>query len=107
MQRRSGLRADHSDSDHDGIGAQGKAAYGLRLPALPAEEIQKNLPGQLGSHGVQRGRAAIDVVVALDSGGQREVAQAKRVFRQQMEKLIASSPSHINCQDLPKLPKLP
>ncbi len=94
MHRRSGLRADHSRCHHDGIGAHGHSSDGLCLPTLLPEELQKYPPGQLGAAGVKRGGAAIDVVVTLDSGREREIPQAKRVFRQEIEKLVASGGSH-------------
>src|SRR5580765_8418111 len=85
----TGLRADDRGGNHDGIGAHGESAYGLRLPALLAEKIEKDAASEFGAEGVKRGGAAIDVVIAPGAGRKREFAKAEGVGGQQVEELFA------------------
>ena len=69
------LRADHSYCRDDRVGAQGKSAYRLRMPSLLTEQFQKDPSRQLCSLGMKRSRSAINVVITLQAGGEREIAK--------------------------------
>src|SRR5216684_3414591 len=71
------LAADDRNRRDDWISAHGESADGLRVPAMSANLVPKNLAGKARSFGVQRGGAAIHVVVARAAGRQFEFAQAK------------------------------
>src|ERR1051326_277077 len=89
MDQSARLRADHGSSDHDGISAHGKSSNSLRMPALFFKELKKNASGEFRAAGVERGGAAINVVVALSAGREGEFAEAERVGSQQLKKLFA------------------
>ena len=66
--------AGHRDGDNDGIGAHGESTDGVGMPTLGAHFLEKNLADELRSARVERGGAAIDVVVAGAAGGKFKFA---------------------------------
>src|SRR5208337_4396182 len=62
------LAADYSDGDHDRVGAQGEPADRLRLPAALPDFFEEHFARQPRALRVERGGAAIDVVIAGRSG---------------------------------------
>src|SRR5215831_8539067 len=89
MDRSAGLRTDDCSGNNDGIGAHGKSAHGLRLPALLLNKLQKDASGKFRTTRMKRGGTAINVVVALAAGRESKFAQAKRIGSQQLKKLVA------------------
>ncbi len=83
--------AGDGDGDHDGVGAHGESSDGVGVPGLGAHFIEKDLADQLRAAGIERGGAAIDVIVAGAAGGQLEFAEAKRFPRQQLQQLLSCS----------------
>ncbi len=83
------LRAEHGDRDHDRVGSHGESADGLRTPVAALDFVEKNAAGQARALGVQRGGAAVDVVVAGAAAGELELAQAEGLLREKGKKLLA------------------
>jgi len=75
--------------DSDGIGAQGESANRVGPPPARLDFLQHGLAGQQRAGRVQRGQPAINVVVAGAAAGERELAEAKRFFRQHGQQLFA------------------
>src|SRR5262249_10816975 len=95
MHRAARLRTDDRDGDHNGIGTHGQSADSLRLPAPLLEKFQKNAAGQLRPLGIQRGGAAVNVVIALDAGSESEFTETKGILGQQSEQLVARGWRHV------------
>ena len=57
------------------IGAHGQAANGDRMGHVLADEVVEDQAAEPPAFGMQRGGAAVDVVVGLLSAGEREVAK--------------------------------
>src|SRR6185312_16298016 len=91
---RPDLRTHDRGGNHNGIGAHGQAAHGISLPALLPKQIEKNLTGKRGTLRVQRGGAAVNVVIAFCAGGKSKLAEAERDSCQQIKKLFASRRIH-------------
>src|SRR5882724_10970625 len=72
MNRSTGLRADDGRGDNDWISAHGQPADSLRLPALLLNEFKKDSPGKFSALGMKRGGTAINVIIALAAGRERE-----------------------------------
>ena len=71
------------------VGAQREAAHRLdRRPGL-AQGGEKHAPHQPGALGVERGGAAVDVVIAGPAGGELKRSQAERLAGKQGEQAIA------------------
>src|SRR4029077_6506771 len=58
------LAACHRDGDHDRISTHCQPTDGLRFPTSLADFVKKNLPCQLCTPSIERGGAAVHVVVA-------------------------------------------
>ncbi len=76
-------------ADDDGIGAHGEASNGLRTPAAALDLIEKDAAGQPRAFGVQRGGAAVNVVVAGAAAGELELSEAEGLLRDESEELLA------------------
>ena len=83
------LAANYRNGNYDGVGSHGEAANGLRFPAALADFVEKNLPGQLRAARIERGGAAVDVVVAAGPGGKLEVSQFERLVGKQAKQFLA------------------
>ncbi len=59
----------------EGVGAHGEAAYGFGLRDVFADEVVEDEAGEAAAFGVERGGAAVDVVVGLLAAGEGEVAK--------------------------------
>src|SRR5580658_8155030 len=79
--------ADYRNGGDDGIGAHGEAADRGRLPVVPENFGEKNFAGKTRTLGIERGGAAVDVVVAGATGRKLEFAQAERLAGKQAEQL--------------------
>ena len=95
MQQRCGwigLRAPCAGRGHVGnnrVGAHGEPANGFRIHAFFFEQIEHRVAGETAALRVQRGGAAVDVVVARASGGKLELAKPKASAGQKSEQLFA------------------
>ena len=69
----------------DGIGAEGESADGCRFELLLTQQIEDGEAGEASAFSVKRGGAAVNVVVALAAGGEREVAELEGDSRKQVE----------------------
>src|ERR1700733_14865022 len=88
---RVALRAGDGDRRDDGIGAQGKAADGMRIEVMLTQQIEDGDAGKASALGVQRGGAAVDVVIAAAAGRELEVAELEGLAREKGEELLAVS----------------
>src|SRR5580700_4841220 len=77
------IAAGYGTGYDDGIGAHGQSADGIGVPALFVDRIEEDLPDQLRAAGIERGGAAVDVIVAGSAGGQLEFTEAKGFASQQ------------------------
>jgi len=84
-----GLGAEHGNRADDWISAQCQPANRYWLPSLALNKLQKNAPGQLGSLRMERGCAAINVIVTFQPRGERKTAQAERVGSNKLKELVA------------------
>src|SRR5215469_16471093 len=67
------LAARDRNCNHDRISTHRQPTDGLRFPASLADFVKKNLPCQLCTTSIERGGAAVNVVVAGGARGQLEV----------------------------------
>src|SRR5208283_5133694 len=74
---------------NDGIRTHGQSADRVGVPALAAHFVKKHLAGELCAASVQRGGAAVNVVVAGPAGGQLEFTEAERLTGKHFQKLLA------------------
>src|SRR5258708_9322416 len=74
------LGAQHRDSHNDRISAHRESADCVWRPALLPDQIEKHLAGQVCALRMKRRGPAIDVVVALASGGEYEVTTSQGSF---------------------------
>ena len=81
--------AGDGDGDDDGVGAHGQSSDGVGVPALRAHFLKKNLADQLRAASIERGGAAIDVIVAGAAGGKLEFAEAEGFLRQQGQEFLS------------------
>ena len=79
------------------VGAHGQAAHCGGVRHMFAEEFVENHAGEAATFGVQRGGAAVDVVVGLMPAGQGEVAEAEGEGSDEIEKGDAGVGGHL-CQ---------
>jgi hypothetical protein len=79
------LRAGDSYSGNNGIGAEGEAADSVRIEVVLVQEIKYGETGETAAFRVQRGGAAVDVVVAAAAGGELEVAELEGLAGEQGE----------------------
>ena len=80
--------AGSGDIAHDGVGAHGKSAYGIRCYAMLLKKFQHGVAGETPAFGMQRGGAAGDVVVACAAGGKLELAEAEAGAGKKREQLL-------------------
>src|SRR5262249_40865299 len=80
----------------DRVGPHGQPADGARFPSLVAEEIEEDASGELRPASMEGGGAAIDVVIALQSGRKREFSQTKGVGGQQVDQFVAFRFGHLS-----------
>src|SRR5487761_1572283 len=73
------------DVGHERIRAHGEASDRLRMQFMLPDQIVQREAGKSAAFGMQRGSAAIDVVVAVRAGGESEISQAKGEGRNQVE----------------------
>ena len=59
----------------EGVGSHGEAADGFGLGEVLTDEVVEDQPGEAASLGVERGGAAVDVVVGLLAAGEGEVSE--------------------------------
>ncbi len=78
--------AGRGDVRDQGVCAHGESADGGRMQIVFANQVVEQQPSQASAIGVQRGGAAVDVVVAARTGGEHKVSQAEGVLRDQVEK---------------------
>src|ERR1700761_435498 len=88
---RVALRAGDGDRRDNGVGAQGKATDGVRVEVMLTQQIEDGEAGKASALGVQRGGAAVDVVVAAPAGGELKVAELEGLAREKGEELLAVS----------------
>jgi len=72
----------------DGVRTHGEAADGLGLDVVSLEQLKNCVPGEAAALGVERGGAAVDVVVACGTGGEGELAEAKAEAGEKGEELF-------------------
>ena len=77
--------AGDGDGGDDGIGAHGESADGGGMEIVFAEQIENGEAGEARAFSVERGGAAVDVVVGLCAGGEGEVAEAERGAGEEVE----------------------
>jgi hypothetical protein len=82
------LAADDGNGDDNWIGAHGQAADGLGFPSAVVNFVEENFTRETRALGVERGSAAVDVVVAGGSGRELEFAEAKRFVSQRAQQLL-------------------
>ena len=73
------------------VGAHGEAADGFGLREVFADEVEQHDAGEAATLGVQRGDAAVDVIVRALAGGEQEVAKPERVSSDEVQKSFARS----------------
>src|SRR5207245_4497637 len=71
------------------IRTHGKSAYRTRLPALLADGVQEHFAHESRSGGVERGGAAVNVVIARAPRGELELAETERFAGENAEQLLA------------------
>ena len=71
------LSAGGGDVGDDGISAHGEAADGISLNVVSFEKLKDGMAGESAALGVERGGAAVDVIVAGGAGGECEGAEAE------------------------------
>ena len=59
------------------------------MPALGLDFFEKNFSGKASALGVERGGAAIDVVIAGAAGGEFEVSQAEGFLGEEAEEILS------------------
>src|SRR5215469_5031282 len=79
----------NGNSHHDRVRTHREPADCLRLPSALVDFIEKDLPGKLRSTGIERGQAAIDVVVAGSAGGKLELPQLERLVGEKAKEFLA------------------
>ncbi len=83
-----GPGAGAGDVRDEGIGTHGEAAYGfdgVGVGNLLADHLVEDEAGETAAFGVERGDAAVDVVVAFGSAGEGEVAELEGVGGDEVE----------------------
>lgn len=81
--------AGAGDVGDKGVGAHGEAADGDGVGDVPADEVVEEEAGEAAALGVERGGAAVDVVVGALTGGEGEVAEAEGVGGEDTEEVGA------------------
>jgi hypothetical protein len=81
-------------SRYDGVGSKGQAADRCRFQLVLMQQVKNGKAGEASAFGVQRGGAAIDVVVALCAGGESEVAEAEGGAGKQVKERVAVAGTH-------------
>ncbi len=76
------------DVGDDWVGAHGESADGLGVDVVGFKQIENGVACEAAAFGVQRGGAAVDVVVAGAAGGELELAEAKAGAGEKREKLL-------------------
>jgi hypothetical protein len=69
------IRRGSCDVRDDGIGAERQATHSVRLKVMMAKQFEDRQTGETATLGVQRGGAAVDVVVTAGAGGELKVSQ--------------------------------
>jgi hypothetical protein len=71
--------AGGGDVGDDGVGAHGEPADGFGVDVVGFEQLEDGVAGEAAAFGVERGGAAVDVVVAgeVAAGGELELAEAE------------------------------
>src|SRR5262249_55548732 len=77
--------ACHRNGGHDRVRAQGQSTYCLRSPAPTPDLFQKNLGGESCPFGVERSRAAIDVIIAVGARRKLKFPETKALGSQQSQ----------------------
>ncbi len=75
----------------DGVGAHGEAADGFCIDLVGFEQFEDGVAREAAAFGVERGGAAVDVVVARAAGGELELAEAEARAGEEREKLLGVS----------------
>jgi Pentapeptide repeats (8 copies) len=93
QQRRAGMLlgapgAGRGHIRHDGVGPHGQAAHSFGFDLVGFEKLKDGMPGEAAAFGVQRGGAAVDVVVAGAAGGELELAELEAGAGEQGEQLL-------------------
>jgi hypothetical protein len=79
------MSAGDGDGGDDGVGTHGEAADCGRVEIMLAKQIEDREAGEASTFSVERGGAAVDVVVALRAGREGEVAEPERGAGEQVE----------------------
>ncbi len=85
------MRAPGAGRGHvgdDRVGAHGEAADGFGVDAVCFKQFENGVAGEASALGVQRGGAAVDVVVAGAAGGELELAEPEADAGEKGEKLL-------------------
>jgi hypothetical protein len=90
LDRRTAFRAHDCSRDCDWIGAERQAADSFRLPSACPDFIEYQVADQLCAAGVKRCGSAIDVVVAVATRRQLELAELERFLRQHGQQVRTS-----------------
>ena len=69
----------------DGVGAHGESADGCGVQVMFGQKVEDGEASEAGAFGVERGSAAVDVVVGLGAGTEGEIAQAERGAGEEVE----------------------
>ena len=83
--------AGGGDVGDDGIGAHGEAADGFGVDVICFKQFKDGVAGEAAAFGVERGGAAVDVVVAGAAGGELELAEPEAGAGEEREKLLGVS----------------
>ena len=86
--------AGRGDVGDDGVGAHGESADGCGLELVVVDEIEDREAGEASALGVERGGAAVDVVVAGGSGGELEFAEFEGGSGEEGEQGLAVAGGH-------------
>ena len=105
---RIGLRAPGAGSGNignDGVGAHGESADRLGNDRLFFQELKNRVPGEASALGVERGGAAVDVVIACAARRKLELAETKAGSGEQREQLlgVGRCGHRDDCIGLPRL----
>ena len=80
--------AGGGDVGDDGVGAHGESADGLGVDVILFKEFETACAGEASALGVERGGAAVDVVVAGAAGGELELAELEADAGEKREELL-------------------
>ena len=95
--------AGRGDVGDDGIGAHGESADGFGVDVVLLQQFEHGVAGEAAAFGVERGGAAVDVVVAGAAGGELELAELEAGAGEEREKLLGVGGHQCDCKG-PKSP---